>query len=138
MKKDLNSYILTREEFRIMKIVWERGGATVRDVCDAISRNKDTAYTTVLTFMQILEQKGALVRCKAGRAYFYSPVLSRRQATRNQIHDLLQRFFDGSPDRLIEVVSKNQLPFSKPGKSSEPLRELEYEAAHASASRNGT
>lgn len=136
MKKDLNSYILTRQEFRIMKIVWERGGATVRDVCDAISRNKDTAYTTVLTFMQILEQKGALIRSKAGRAHFYTPVLSRRQATRNQINDLLQRFFDGNPDKLIETVSKNKIPFSKPGKSSESLEESRHEAARASNSGN--
>ena len=104
MKKDLDSYILTRQELRIMKIIWKRGNATVRDVCDILSAGKPKAYTTILTLMQILERKGALVRRKTGRSYLYSPLFSRRQAARNQVNDLLDRFFDGNPDKLIETV----------------------------------
>jgi predicted transcriptional regulator len=108
MKKNLDSYILTRQELHIMKVVWERGSATVRDVCDVISQRKPTAYTTILTLMQILEKKGALIRQRTGRSYVYSPLFSRHQATRNQVNDLLTRFFDGNPDKLIETVLENK------------------------------
>ena len=117
MKKDLDSYILTRQELLIMKVVWERGNATVRDVCRVISRKKDTAYTTILTLMQILEKKGALVRKRVGRSYVYSPLFSRRQATRNQVNDLLTRFFDGNPNKLIETVLENEFKASERMKS---------------------
>ncbi|HYK88611.1 MAG TPA: BlaI/MecI/CopY family transcriptional regulator [Acidobacteriota bacterium] len=104
MKKDLDSIILTRQELQIMKVVWDRGAATVKEVCDVISQKKATAYTTVLTLMGILEDKGALTHVRAGRAYIYKPLLSRQQATRNQLHDVLVRFFDGRADKMIENV----------------------------------
>jgi predicted transcriptional regulator len=109
MKKDLDSIILTRQELHIMKVVWERGAATVKEVCDAISRRKVTAYTTILTLMGILEEKGALVHTRSGRAYIYKPLLTRQQATQNQVHDVLTRFFDGSPEKMIETVIENEV-----------------------------
>jgi BlaI family transcriptional regulator, penicillinase repressor len=102
MKKDLNSIILTRQELQIMKVVWARGAATVRDVCTALSASKPTAYTTVLTLMGILEDKGVLNHVRSGRAYTYRPILSRQQATQNQVNDILSRFFDGSSEKLVE------------------------------------
>jgi BlaI family transcriptional regulator, penicillinase repressor len=109
MKKDLDSIILTRQELQIMKVVWERGAVSVKDVCDAMSRRKITAYTTILTLMGILEEKGALVHSRSGRAYIYKPVLTRQQATKNQVHDVLTRFFDGSPEKMIETVIENEI-----------------------------
>jgi BlaI family transcriptional regulator, penicillinase repressor len=109
MKKDLESIILTRQELQIMKVVWERSAATVKEVCDAISRRKLTAYTTILTLMGILEEKGALIHTRSGRAYIYRPLLTRQQATRNQVHDVLTRFFDGSPEKMIETVIENEV-----------------------------
>ena len=109
MKKDLDSIILTRQELQIMKVVWDRGAATVKEVCDAMSQRKVTAYTTILTLMGILEEKGALVHTRSGRAYVYKPLLSREQATRNQIHDVLTRFFDGNPEKMIESVLETGL-----------------------------
>jgi BlaI family penicillinase repressor len=109
MKKDLDSIILTRQELQIMKVVWDRGAATVKEVCDAMSQRKVTAYTTILTLMGILEEKGALVHTRSGRAYVYKPLLSRQQATRNQVHDVPTRFFDGDPEKFIENVIKNEV-----------------------------
>jgi BlaI family transcriptional regulator, penicillinase repressor len=109
MKKDLDSIILTRQELQIMKVVWERGAASVKDVCDAMSHRKVTAYTTILTLMGILEEKGALVHSRSGRAYIYKPVLTRQQATKNQVHDVLTRFFDGSPEKMIKTVIENEI-----------------------------
>lgn len=109
MKRDLETIILTRQELQIMKEVWKLGSATVKEVCSAISKKKPTAYTTILTLMGILEEKGVLVHSRPGRAYVYKPVLSRRQATRNQIDDVLTRFFDSSPQKLMEYVVENEI-----------------------------
>ena len=108
MKRDLDSIILTRQELHIMKVVWELGNATVKEVCDAMSQTKTVAYTTILTLMGILEEKGALNHTRSGRAFVYSPVLSRQQATRNQVRDVINRFFDGKPEGLIEDVLENE------------------------------
>ncbi len=108
MKKDLDSIILTRQELQIMKVVWERGSVTVREVFDVISQKKITAYTTILTLMGILEAKGVLTHTKSGRTYLYQPLLSREKATQNQVQDLIVRFFDGSPEKLIESVLGRQ------------------------------
>jgi predicted transcriptional regulator len=109
MRKGLDVYsiLLTRRELQIMNVIWEEGSATVKQVCDAISRRKPTAYTTILTFMSILEQKGALLHTKSGRAYVYKPVLSREQATQNHVRDVIVRFFDGCPEKLIADVMEN-------------------------------
>ena len=109
MKRDLDSMILTRQELQIMKVVWEMGAATVKEVCDAMSRVKAVAYTTILTLMGILEEKGALVHTRSGRAFLYSPLLSRQQATRNQVRDVVSRFFEGSPEKLIEDILENEI-----------------------------
>ena len=109
MKKDLNSIILTRQELQIMKVVWERKEATVKEVWGVITLKKPTAYTTILTLMGILEDKGALDHLRAGRAYVYRPLLSQEQATRNQVEDLIRRFFDGKPEKLIETLVNTHL-----------------------------
>ena len=108
MKKDLDSIILTRQELQIMKVVWELKNATVKEVCDTMSQMKPVAYTTILTLMGILEEKGALVHTRSGRAFVYSPLLSRQQATRNQVRDVINRFFDGKPEGLVEDVLENE------------------------------
>jgi len=107
MKKDLNSIILTRQELQIMKVIWKMGAASVKDVYTVILKRKPTAYTTILTIMGILESKGVLIHTKSGRAFIYRPVLTKQQATRNQIHDILDRFFDGNPEKLIENIRRN-------------------------------
>ncbi len=114
MKKDLASILLTRQEFQIMKVIWEGDAATVKAVCDAISQRKATAYTTVMTFMRILEDKGALVHAKSGRTYVYRPLLSRRQATQNHLRDIIERFFDGCPERLISEVMEKEVKTPEP------------------------
>ena len=104
MKRDLDSIILTRQELEIMKVVWGRGSAKVGEVCEVISHRKPTAYTTILTLMGILEDKGALAHARSGRAYVYKPLLSREQATRNQLLDVITRFFEGRPEKLVENI----------------------------------
>lgn len=109
MKQDVASIILTRQELQIMKVIWALGAGTVKDVCDIMSRTKPVAYTTILTLMGILEEKGALAHTRTGRAFLFRPLLSRRQATRNMVRDVIMRFFDGNPEGLVEDILDNEV-----------------------------
>ena len=109
MKINLKSFILTRRELQIMKVVWDRESATVQDVHDVLTRIKPMSRNTILTMIRILEQKGALTHRRCGRAYIYEPILSRSQATQNQIRDLVARFFDGKAVKLLETVIQNEI-----------------------------
>jgi BlaI family penicillinase repressor len=108
MKKDLATYILTRQEHLIMSVIWKLGGATAREVFDVLFQKKNLAYTTILTHMQILRKKGVLIRRSTGRTHRYSPVLLKEQATKNQVEDLLNRYFDGNPDRLVTAMQSEK------------------------------
>jgi predicted transcriptional regulator len=111
MKKDPDpgSILLTQRELQIMKVIWHEGSATVRYVHNAISQNKAPTYSTILTIMNILEKKGVLGHTQSGRAFVYRPILSRQQATRNYVRDVIARFFDGRPDRLITDMLDNDI-----------------------------
>jgi predicted transcriptional regulator len=92
---------LTARELAIMKIVWERDGATVREVHDALQRRRPVAYTTVMTLMNILQTKGYLRRRRSeDRAYFYSPTRPRQQVLRALVADFIDRVFDGAAQPL--------------------------------------
>jgi predicted transcriptional regulator len=90
---------LTNAEHRIMEVIWARGSATVADVVDAL-KGKD-AYSTVLTFMRILKAKGFLSTRKEGRAFVFTPKVDRNTAARKAVHQLLGKFFAGSPSELV-------------------------------------
>ena len=109
MEKDLNSYILTKQELLIMKVIWDRGSATVREVYDTLSQRESKAYTTILTFMQILGKKGVVSRRRKGHCHLYRPILSKRQAAVNQVNYILDNFFEGNPGMMIENVLKTEL-----------------------------
>ena len=127
MKRDLVSIILTRQELQIMKAVWKLGTATVKQVRKEICAEKPTAYTTILTLMGILEEKGALAHSRAGRAYVFRPLLSRWQATHNQLEDILARFFEGDTEKLIEYVLENEVKGPEQMKNIRSLLEAEGE-----------
>jgi predicted transcriptional regulator len=61
--------------------------------------------------MGILESKGVLTHTKSGRAYIYRPLLTRQQAMKNQICDVMDRFFDGNPQKMIENIQENSFGF---------------------------
>jgi predicted transcriptional regulator len=94
---------LTEAELRLMRIVWQKGRVTVSQVAAALPKNFDLAYNTVLTTMRILESKGYIQHAKEkdGRAFVYSPVVGRLEATRNAVRQLLRRFFSDSPKELV-------------------------------------
>src|SRR2546427_13290152 len=83
-----------------MNVLWEVGPATVKTV-PARLEGRNLAYTTVQTMLNILHRKGKVKRRLKDRAYVYQPVLSRQRAIGQAIRDMLDRFFEGSADRLV-------------------------------------
>jgi predicted transcriptional regulator len=94
---------LTEAELRLMKIVWQKGSATVSEVAAALPKDHNLAYNTVLTTMRILEAKGYVrhAKSKDARAFVYRPAVGRIEATRNAVRQLLGRFFGDSPEALV-------------------------------------
>jgi len=90
---------LTNAEHRIMEIIWAKGSATVADVVEAL-HGRD-AYTTILTLMRILKAKGYLSTRKEGRAFVFEPRVDRDTVARKAVHQLLSKFFAGSPSELV-------------------------------------
>src|ERR1039457_6868493 len=95
------SKTLTDQELEIMKIVWERHTATVRDVYEALLERRRVAYTTVMTMMKILEHKGYLNRKQAGSAYVYRPAPPTSRGLRAMGRDFVNRVFNGSAEPLL-------------------------------------
>lgn len=94
--------ILGDQELQIMKVVWERGSVTVRDVYEDLLARRHVAYTTVMTMMNILEQKGYLKKSAgADRAYVYEPAQARKTVIRGMVREFLERVFNGSADPLM-------------------------------------
>ena len=92
---------LTEQELEIMKVVWERRSATVREVYEELRERKTVAYTTVMTMMNILETKGHLVKRPEGRAYIYEPSQERSEVVGGMLQDFVDRVFDGAARPLL-------------------------------------
>ena len=91
----------TDAELEILKVLWRRGPCTVREVFDSLSESKQTGYTTVLKFMQIMSEKGLVRRDETERAHRYEAALAEEETQRQLVGDLLRRAFDGSAKRLV-------------------------------------
>lgn len=91
-----------------MDVLWEKGAATVADVVEALPKSSSVAYSTVLTTLRILEQKGYVRHSKEGRAFIYHPLIDRGEARRNVLRYVLRRFFDDSPELLVLNVLKEE------------------------------
>jgi BlaI family penicillinase repressor len=92
---------LTPQELEIMKVVWQRGRATVREVYETLRERRKVAYTTVLTMMKILEGKGYLSRDSDERAHVYHPTRPEQAVVRSMVRDFVDRVFDGSAQPLL-------------------------------------
>jgi predicted transcriptional regulator len=102
------SSTFTEGELRLMQVVWEKGAATAGDVLEALPKRPPTAYSTVVTTLRILEEKGYLRHTKEGRAFVYHPVVDRTEASRSAVRHLLHRFFNDSPELLVLNVLKHE------------------------------
>jgi predicted transcriptional regulator len=90
---------LTPLELEIMHVLWNEGASNVQTVQQHLER--ELAYTTVQTMLNILHRKGKVKRTLKERAYFYSPVVSRSHVVGNHVSDLIERLFGGSAESLV-------------------------------------
>jgi predicted transcriptional regulator len=101
---------LTSQELEIMKVVWRLGNSTVRQVYEELLKHRRIAYTTVMTMMNILEQKGYLKKRQEDRAYVYVPAQPQKQVIGSMVREFVQRVFNGSAEPLLaHLVEDEQL-----------------------------
>lgn len=108
----------TDAELAILRVLWERGASTVRDVHEALSASHASGYTTVLKLLQIMTDKGLVVRDESQRAHVYAARLSERRTQRQLLGDLVDRAFGGSSAKLV-LNALSDIPAS-----SEELRRI--------------
>ena len=84
-----------------MKVVWSSGASTVRGVYEALLGQRKIAYTTVMTMMNILEQKGYLKKTQKDRAYVYQATKPQKQVIRGMVREFVDRVFNGSAEPLL-------------------------------------
>ena len=98
---------LTPHELAIMKVIWRLKKATVRDVYETLREQRPIAYTTVMTMMNVLEEKGYLSKARVDRAYLYRPTRSQQQVLRQMVADFVDRVFDGAAASLFLHLAKD-------------------------------
>jgi BlaI family transcriptional regulator, penicillinase repressor len=99
---------LTPQELAIMKVVWKLDAATVRDVYETLRARRAIAYTTVMTMMKILEEKGFLKKVRVERAFVYRPTKPRQQVVGAMVRDFVDRVFDGAAGGLLLHLAKDR------------------------------
>lgn len=96
----------TDRELDVMVVLWDRGDATVAEVQESLA--DDLAYTTVLTVLRVLEEKGHIGHSEEGRAYRYHPLVEREEAGASALGRLVDRVFGGSPELLLTQLVKER------------------------------
>jgi predicted transcriptional regulator len=91
----------TDAELEILRVLWQRGPSTVRDVYEDLKEDKPVGYTTVLKFMQIMAEKGLVRRDEGQRAHLYEAMVPKESTQRQLVCDLLDRAFGGSASELV-------------------------------------
>jgi BlaI family transcriptional regulator, penicillinase repressor len=99
---------LTPQELEIMKLIWEREVATVRDIYEALLERRKIAYTTVMTMMNTLETKRYLKKRREDRAFLYRPTRPKSQVISGMIREFIDRVFNGSAEPLLVQLVKDE------------------------------
>lgn len=100
----------TGAELKILKVLWQSGSASVRDVHNVLAEQQDVFYTTTLKTMQVMVTKGLLNRDTSQRSHIYSPAVKRSNIEKNMVDSLLNSVFNGSTARLIVSAIGNSKP----------------------------
>ena len=102
-------------------MLWVLGEGNVKDVRGTIAANRNLAYTTVMTVLDRLARKGGVSRRKVGRSFVYAPVLRRENLRRLAIRDLVDRFFDGSENALMDYLRNGNARVTLAAESKEAV-----------------
>jgi predicted transcriptional regulator len=119
----------TERELDILKVLWDRGESTVREVYEQLRLRLPLAQNTVQAFLRTMEEKGLVRHRLEGRTFIYEPIFRRQQTTQRLAGQLLQRAFDGAIDQLVQSV----LALRKP--TADELARLEELIAEARAAK---
>ncbi len=91
----------TESELEILRVLWERSEATVRDVHEVLSKTKDAGYTTTLKLMQIMHEKGMVKRDESNKTHKYIPLISREKTQKQFVGKMIDTLFQGSSSQLV-------------------------------------
>ena len=99
----------TEGELEILQVIWKNGQCTVRDVHEELAKNKDAGYTTTLKLMQIMNDKGMLVRDTTAKTHLYKALITREQAQNTALDKILDTVFKGSTaDLVIQALGQHR------------------------------
>jgi BlaI family transcriptional regulator, penicillinase repressor len=114
--------ILHERQLDLMQVLWERGSATVAEMREALA--DELAYTTVLTILRRMEEKGYVRREEEGRAHRYFPCVEPEQARESALEQLIRGLFQGSPDLvLMHLVSREKISDARLRRLKELVKE---------------
>jgi len=99
----------TDGELEILRVLWQRGPSTVRQVYKTLSAHKDTTYNTTLKLMQIMNEKGFVTRDESDRPQVYHATLPEDQVQQRLVADLLYRAFGGSAHKLVAALTATDI-----------------------------
>jgi BlaI family transcriptional regulator, penicillinase repressor len=102
------STLPTTSELEILRVIWQRGPSTVREVYRTLAVEREVGYSTVLKFMQIMTEKGTLLRDESVRPQVYRAARPRRDTQRFLVRDLIARVFGGSSASLVMQALADQ------------------------------
>mgnify|MGYP001595866252 CR=1 FL=1 len=122
----------TERELEILKVLWDRGEATVRDVYEELRQRLPIVQNTVQAFLRTMEEKGLVTHRLEGRTFIYQPTYQRQQTTQRMAEQLLTRAFDGAMDQLVQSVLSLRQP------TKDELARLEELLAEAKANKGKT
>ena len=102
----------TPAELEVLQVIWEQGPSTVRQVMNALNEERPRAYTSVMSLMNVMAEKGLLTQKPKGRAFVYSARVSQGRTQSQIVRDLLGRVFDGSASALVTHLLEQAKPDS--------------------------
>ncbi|KPL20863.1 MAG: hypothetical protein AMJ75_11085 [Phycisphaerae bacterium SM1_79] len=106
-KRRRNLPALSPSETEILRLVWQRGKATVQEVCDSLPTRRKIAYATVQTLLRRLEKKGYLKHRTRGKAHVFSAAVEREHVISRSVGDFLDRLFGGDPIPLVQYLAEH-------------------------------
>jgi len=99
--------VLPKFELEIMHVIWDRAQATIQEVKDALNEQHPGAYSTFMTIMRRMENKGILGHemHEDGKTFVYKPLISREEVSASMVQDIYHRMFRGSSERLFDALN---------------------------------
>lgn len=116
----------TDKELAILSILWNAGPSTVRQVNEKMNKQQKTGYTTTLKLMQIMIEKGLLVRDDSGFQHIYQPAVSEEKTQKLVVGELLEKVFSGSAEKLVlRALSAKKVPAKELAKIKKMIEQIE-------------